>query len=65
MKLSQNLYPRLTLIVCVTLITGYVLVYAWTTLDPNDAGSGKPLTSTLMQGVINNVNDLNTRVSNL
>lgn len=65
MKLPRNLYSRLTLITCVTLITGYALVYAWTTLNPVDAGPGKPLTSTLMQAVMNNINELNTRTSNL
>lgn len=63
MKPPRNLYSRLTLITCITLITGYIFVYAWSTLNPNDVGSGKPLTSTLMQGVINNINDLNARVS--
>jgi len=35
------------------------IIYAWTNLDPNDAASWKPLTSTLMQWVINNINELN------
>ncbi|MDP2103287.1 MAG: hypothetical protein Q8K26_00005, partial [Candidatus Gracilibacteria bacterium] len=33
-------------------------------LDPADAGPTKTLTATLMQGIVNNINDLNTRVSN-
>lgn len=62
--LPKNLYSRLTLVTAVTLIFGYFVVYAWTTLDPVDAGPTKTLTATLMQGIVNNINDLNTRVSN-
>jgi len=62
---NTNLYSRLTLITSVTLVVGYFVVYAaWTALDRTDADSGKPLTATLMQGIVDNVNDLNTRVSN-
>lgn len=37
---------------------------AWTTLDRNLAASGQTLSSTLMQAVIDDVNDANTRLSN-
>ena len=59
---NTNLYSRLSLITSLTLVTGYALVFAWTTLDPLDAGTGKPLTATLMQGIVNNVNELNTNL---
>ncbi len=64
MKTPKSLYSRLALITSVTLVVGYFVVYAWTTLDPADAGPTKTLTATLMQGIVNNINDLNTRVSN-
>lgn len=64
MKTPISLYSRLALITSVTLVVGYFVVYAWTTLDPVDAGPGKTLTATLMQGIVNNINDLNARVSN-
>jgi len=64
MKLPNNLYSRLTLLTTTTLVVGYFVVYAWTTLDPVDAGPTKTLTATLMQGIVNNINDLNTRVLN-
>lgn len=64
MNHTKNLYSRLALITSVTLVVGYFVVYAWTTLDPADAGPTKTLTATLMQGIVNNINDLNTRVSN-
>lgn len=34
------------------------IIYAWTNLDSNDAANWKILTSTLMQWVINNINEL-------
>lgn len=63
MKLPKNLYSRLSLIASVTLVTGYALTYAWTTLTLTDADAGKPLTSTLMQAVMNNVNEVNTNLT--
>lgn len=65
MKLPKNLYSRLTLITSVTLVTGYGIVYAWTTLNPVDAGANKPLTAALMQGIVNNINELNTNIGNI
>lgn len=66
MKLPQNLYSQLTLITSATLVVGYFAVYAaYSTLNLGDAASGKPLTSTLMQTVMGNITDLNTRLSNL
>ena len=65
MKLPNNLYSRLTLITSVTLVTGYGLVYAWTTLNPIDAGANKPLTAALMQGIVNNINELNTNLTSV
>ncbi|MDD5197324.1 MAG: hypothetical protein PHN60_00500 [Candidatus Gracilibacteria bacterium] len=65
MKLFKNisLYSRLSLITSLTLVTGYVLVFAYTNLVLSDADSGKPLTSTLMQTIMSNVNELNTRLT--
>lgn len=63
MKLTRNIYSRLTLITCVTLITGYILVYAWAPLNPADAGPNKPLTAGLMQGIVNNINELNVNLA--
>jgi len=61
---STSLYSRLALITSVTLVVGYFVVYAWTTLSLTDVESNDTITSTLMQGIVNNINDLNTRVSN-
>lgn len=65
MKLPNNLYSRLTLITCAILITGYGLVYAFTTLVLTDADGGKPLTSTLMKTIMGNVNELNTNLTTI
>lgn len=47
-------------------LVGMGITYAaWTTLTSGQWASGQVITAALMQGVINNVNDLNTRVSNL
>lgn len=45
----------------VTVSVGYA---AWTALDRNAAATGQTVTSSLMQAVIDDVNDLNSRVSN-
>ncbi|NDK19415.1 hypothetical protein GW819_01085 [Candidatus Gracilibacteria bacterium] len=65
MKLTNNLYSRLSLITCITIVTGYAFVYAWTNFTLTDAETGKPLTSTLMQAVMNNINELNGRFGTL
>ena len=59
MKFPQNTYSRLTLIACVVLVTGSVLAYAFAPLVLTDADGGKPLTSSLMQTIMTNVNELN------
>jgi hypothetical protein len=38
---------------------------AWTNLDRNDAAAGQFLTASLMQGVIDDLNDLNARVTSI
>ena len=65
MKTPHTLYSRLALITSLSLVTGHAFVYAYTTLTLSDADSGKPLTSTLMQTIMGNVNELNTRVNSL
>jgi hypothetical protein len=45
----------------VTVSVGYA---AWTALDRNAAATGQTVTSSLMQAVIDDVNDLNSRLSN-
>lgn len=59
MRMPKYIYSRLALTTSFLLVTGYGLAYAWTTLNPIDAGSGKPLTAALMQGIVNNINELN------
>ena len=58
--MPKYIYSRLALTTSFLLVTGYGLAYAWTALNPIDAGSGKPLTAALMQGIVNNINELNT-----
>lgn len=67
MKIPNNLYSRLSLITCISLVTGYILVYAvgYITILPGEYASGQPLTSTLFGKVIDNIADLNLRLSNL
>jgi len=64
MKTPAPLYSRLALITSVTLVIGYFVVYAWTTLELTDVEPNDTITSTLMQGIVSNINDLNIRVSN-
>ncbi|MDD3793623.1 MAG: hypothetical protein PHI37_02340 [Candidatus Gracilibacteria bacterium] len=48
------------------LLSGLGIGYAaWTTLTSNQGATGQPVNQTLMQGIINNLNDLNTRVATL
>ncbi|MDD3793624.1 MAG: hypothetical protein PHI37_02345 [Candidatus Gracilibacteria bacterium] len=48
------------------LLSGLGIGYAaWTTLTSNQGATGQPVNQTLMQGIINNLNDLNTRVASL
>ena len=65
MGLSKNLYPRLALITCIAIVTGYALVYAFTPLVLTDADGGKPLTSSLMKTVMTNVNELSTNLASV
>lgn len=62
MKTPNTLYSRLVLITSVTLVVGYFVAYAWTTIDP--VNNGDTLTSTLINNMIGNLTDLDTRVSN-
>lgn len=45
-----------------TIILLWVGYAAWTTINPSQWADGQPVTQTLMQGMINNLNDLNTRL---
>ena len=61
--LPKNLYSRLTLITLATVITWYVIIYAYTNILPAEYAANAPLTSTLMWKIIGNINDLDTRLS--
>lgn len=62
--LPNNLYSRLALITSITLVAGYLVVYAWTNIDASRYAWWATLTSTLMTDIMANMTDLNTRVSN-
>lgn len=64
MKSPKNttLYSRLALITSVTLVVGYFVVYAWYSIP--DVNTGDILTKDLVNHILSNVTDLNTRVSN-
>ncbi len=56
---NMNLYSRLSLITSVTLVVGYFVVYAaWTNLSLSDVDAGDTITATLMQNIVNRINDV-------
>ncbi|MDP2103527.1 MAG: hypothetical protein Q8K26_01235 [Candidatus Gracilibacteria bacterium] len=63
---NTNLYSRLALTTSVTLVVGYFVVYAaWTNLNLSDVDSGKTITATLMQSIVNKINDVGTRTDGI
>lgn len=53
-------------IACIFALIGLGIAFgAWTTLTTSQWATGQPVSQSLMQGVINNLNDLNTRVNGL
>ncbi|MCK9272809.1 tail fiber domain-containing protein [Candidatus Gracilibacteria bacterium] len=62
--LPKNLYSRLTLITLVTVMTGYAIIYAYTTINSTEYAPSAPLTSTLMGKIVGNLDELNTKISN-
>ncbi len=63
MKTPNTLYSRLALATSVTLVVGYFVVYAaWTSIS--DVTGWQTLTATLINNILGNLTDLNTRVSN-
>lgn len=63
MKSPKNLYSRLSLITCVTLVTGYVLVYAaYVVINPSEYAAGQSVSSAFMEKIVNNIVDINTRL---
>lgn len=41
----------------VVIVAGIGIVYAWSTIDRNTAATGERITSVMMQGIIDRVND--------
>jgi len=59
MKTPNSLYSRLALVTSVTLVVGYFVVYAaWTNLNLSDVDAGDTITATLMQSIVNKINDV-------
>lgn len=54
--LFRNIFIQVLSLVIIIVI-GVSMVYAWSAIDRNTAASGQPLTSTMMQAVIDRVND--------
>lgn len=48
-----------------TIITLGITYAAWTTLTASQWASGQPVNQTLVQGIINNINDLDARINNI
>lgn len=65
MKISKNLYSRLSLFTCTIFASGYMLVHAFTTLTISDADPGKTVTSTLVQSIMTNVNEIGGKFGTL
>ncbi len=56
---NTSLYSRLALITSVTLVVGYFVVYAaWSSLSLSDVDAGDAITATLMQNIVNKINDV-------
>jgi len=63
MKTPKSLYSRLALTTSVTLVVGYFVVYAaWTSIS--DVTCWQTLTATLINNILGNLTDLDTRISN-
>lgn len=61
-KMKKPVFSAIVFVFTTVVTTvGYA---AWTSLDRNSAATGQTLTSTLMQAVIDDVNDANSRLSN-
>lgn len=65
MKTPNSLYSRLALITSVTLVIGYFVVYAWAGLNLSDVDAGDTITASLMQGIVNKINDIGTRTDGI
>jgi len=65
MKTPTSLYSRLALTTSVTLVVGYFVVYAWTDLSLSDVDAGDTITATLMQSIVNKINDVWTRTDGI
>ncbi|EKD29312.1 MAG: hypothetical protein ACD_78C00446G0002 [uncultured bacterium (gcode 4)] len=63
---NTSLYSRLALITSVTLVVGYFVVYAaWSSLSLSDVDAGDAITATLMQNIVNKINDVWTRTDGI
>ena len=63
---TTTLYSRLALITSVTLVVGYFVVYAvYQNIEPEEVASNAIITSTLMGKIKNNLDTLNTQVTDL
>lgn len=60
MKTPTTLYSRLALATSVTLVMGYVLVYAWYTIP--DVNTGDTLSKDLINHMLSNITELKTSV---
>lgn len=55
-NLGKNIIMQVLSFILI-LVIGVGVVYAWSAIDRNTAASGQHLTSTMMQGIIDRVND--------
>lgn len=58
--MKWTLFQMISFVFAILLLwVGYA---AWTTLSPSQWASGQPVNQTLVQGIINNINDLDSRI---